>query len=79
MEEDNKKVQDIRIWVAISNDRNMLMFVNEPKRDEENKKWIGNYYCNSVAYNYLMQMLGDQINQLSFDNEPFFITLEYKQ
>ena len=75
----DSKLQDIRIWCAISKDGTLLTFVDEPKRDEQDEYWTGHPYCNSVAYKYLMDLLGDQINQLSFDNEPFFITLEYKK
>lgn len=71
--------EDVRIWCAISKDGTLLTFVNEPKRDEQNEHWVGDLYCNSVAYKCLKDILGDQLNQLSFDNEPFFITLEYKE
>ncbi len=62
----------IGVWFTKSKDGTLLLFVDEPKKD--NGKWVGNYYVNSLIYNNLANML--KKSSYSFNDEAQYIEFQ---
>ena len=68
--------QSIKCWAAINKNGFLVLFENEPKRNEVVGKWEGKLYVNSLVYNALKDLV-ERAN-LSWNNEPEYFEFEPK-
>lgn len=64
------------IWVAVNKNKFVVMFIERPKRNNYTGKWEGKYYCNSIAYSQLKDLVEHAELTWQHDPEPFNLQFE---
>lgn len=63
-------------WVAVNKNLNVVMFCDEPTKNENLGRWEGVPYINSYALDQILPIL-KQAN-FGFNDEPQFLSLELR-
>ena len=66
----------IKTWAAVNKNGFLLLFTNEPTRNDNTGKWEGELYVNSAIH----KMLGPLVEQanMSWENDPEYFEFEIK-
>jgi hypothetical protein len=58
----------LKCWAAVNKNGFLVLFTEQPKRNEKTCKWEGNLYVNSVLYKTIKELF-DKVN-FNWEKEP---------
>ena len=66
------KKKSVKVWFGVNKNGTVVMFADEPIRDEENGRWMSKYpFVNSAIYPQLCKMA--EMAKLTFESEIQFM------
>lgn len=72
-----KKMKDNIIWVAMQKNGTLVLFSEEPKRNESGN-WYGNLYINSLFYEKLNKELKLSDMNNSWEAQPIIVDTNFQ-
>lgn len=69
-------MKNLTIWVAVNKNSFVNLFINEPQRNNDTCKWVGDFFINSLLYNQFKDMVEKSNMNWLNEPEPFTINLK---